>query len=95
MEGNVRKRNKSRDGCNFFLLKPILRSDLVSDHTLEILGNQTKAKSIHHFGAEKPVQKNSHSSWNKKSTFQWLQGRKDILFYKAIKSLNLAVQMKK
>lgn len=35
---------------------------MVSNHKLEILGNQTKAKNIHHFGAEKAAY--SYSSWN-------------------------------
>lgn len=66
-------------------LKSVLRNDLVSDHmeiNLEILGNQTKAKNIHHFGAEETVY--LYSSWNKRkkknqNIFQWLQGGKDTV----------------
>lgn len=54
---------------------------MVSNHKLEILGNQTKAKNIHHFGAEKAAYSYGTTTTKKptQNIFQWLQGRKETV----------------
>lgn len=63
-------------------LQSVLMNDLVSNHKLKILGNQTEAKNVHNFGAEKtqhthiaPGTKKQAKNPNPKpkNTYQWLQ----------------------
>jgi len=77
-------------------LKSVLRSDLVSNLELEILGNQTKGKNIHHFGSEKWCTRIAPGTKEQNKTLPYSNGCKEekMLFYKAIKSSNLAVRMK-
>lgn len=60
--GHVRK--QKQNGKRWLQLKSVLRSNLVSNHSLKILGNQREAKNIHNFGAGKKLTC-SYSSWNK------------------------------